>query len=93
VVGVEKCLLVKTCYGIYGSVITVYLVSVEDLGSFSTADIDESSEHQGAVCSRTVDGCFCRDLLGAAGVDELLEPFCWYSVGLELRSCSRISYN
>ena len=27
----------------------------EDLGSFSTADIDESSEHQGVVCSRTVD--------------------------------------
>ena len=39
-----------------------------DLGSFSTAGIDESLEH-GAVWSRTVEGCFCRELL-AAGVDE-----------------------
>jgi len=42
-----------------------------DSGSFSTAGIDESSE-QGAVWSRTVEGCFCRKLL-EAGVDELLE--------------------
>ena len=40
-----------------------------DLGSFSTAGIDESLEH-GAVWSRTVEGCFCRELL-EAGVDEL----------------------
>ena len=37
--------------------------------SFSTAGIDESSEH-GAVWSRTVEGCFCRELLEAACVDE-----------------------
>ena len=44
----------------------------EDLGSFSTADIDESSEHQGAVWSRTVEGCFCWELI-AAGINEPLE--------------------
>ena len=43
----------------------------EDLGSFSTAGIDESSK-QGAAWSRTVEGSFCRELL-AAGVDEPLE--------------------
>ena len=42
------------------------------LGSFSTAGVDESSEHHGAVWSRTVEGCFCRELL-AVGVDEPLE--------------------
>ena len=42
-----------------------------NLGSFSTAGIDDSSEH-GAVWSRTVEGCFCRELL-EAGVDEPLE--------------------
>ena len=42
-----------------------------DLGSFSTAGIDESLEH-GAVWSRTVEGCFCRELL-EAGIDESLE--------------------
>ena len=42
-----------------------------DLGSFSTAGIDESLEH-GAVWSRTVEGCFCRELL-EAGVDEPIE--------------------
>ena len=42
-----------------------------DLGSFSTARIDESSEHR-AVWSRTVEGCFCRELL-EAGVDESLK--------------------
>ncbi len=42
-----------------------------DLGSLSTAAIDASSEHR-AVWSRTVEGCFCRELL-EAGVDEPLE--------------------
>ena len=32
------------------------------LGSFSTAGIEESSE-QGAVSSRAVECCFCRELL------------------------------
>ena len=69
-VGFEKCLLVKACYGIYGSVMTVELV-VGGFRDFSTAGIDESSEH-GAVWSRTVEGCFCRELL-EAGLDEPLE--------------------
>ena len=43
-----------------------------DLGSFSTAGINESSEHR-AVWSITVKGCFCKELLEAAGVDEPLE--------------------
>ena len=42
-----------------------------NLGSFLTAGIDKSSEH-GAVWSRTVEGCFCRELLEAV-VDEPLE--------------------
>ena len=42
-----------------------------DLGSFSTAAIDASSEHR-AVWSRTVEGCFCRELLEAV-VDEPLK--------------------
>ena len=70
--GLENCLLVKTCYGIYGSIITVKLLC-GDLGSFSTAAIDASSEHR-AVWSRTVEGCFCRELLEAV-VDEPLELF------------------
>ena len=60
----------KTCYEIFGSVTTVVLLQ-GDLRSFSTAGIDESSEH-GAVWSRTVEGCFCRELL-EAGVDEPIE--------------------
>ena len=28
----------------------------------------------GAVWSRTVEGCFCRELLETAGVDELSDP-------------------
>ena len=70
--GLENCLLVKTCYGIYGSVMTVKLL-YGDLGSLSTAAIDASSEHR-AVWSRTVEGCFCRELLEAV-VDEPLELF------------------
>ena len=50
---------------------TVELVAVGDLGSFSTAGFDESFEH-GAVWSRTEEGCFCRELL-EAGVNEPLE--------------------
>ena len=50
---------------------TVELVAVGDLGSFSTAVFNESLEH-GAVWSRTEEGFFCRELL-KAGVDEPLE--------------------
>ena len=50
---------------------TVELVAVGDLGSFSTAGFDKSLEH-GAVWSRTEEGCFCRELL-EAGVNEPLE--------------------
>jgi len=38
------------------------------LGSCSTAGFDESLEY-GAVWSRTVEGCFCRELL-EAGADK-----------------------
>ena len=66
--GVWKCLLTKTWLNIWSIIQSMELIAVGDLGSCSTAGFDESLEH-GAVWSRTVEGCFCRELL-EAGVYE-----------------------